>query len=86
MGPESLLVPGEVTAFEIDMWSTSHVFFPGHRVRLEISSSAFPKYDRNLNTGGPIGTGTEMVVASNSVFHDAAHPSQLVLPLIPARA
>jgi uncharacterized protein len=82
--PEKLLEPGAVTTYEIDMWSTSHVFLPGHRIRLEISSSAFPKYDRNLNTGGPIGTGTEMVVAVSSVFHDREHPSQLVLPVIPS--
>ena len=56
--PESRLVPGEVTAFTIDMWSTSHVFRAGHRIRLEVSSSAFPKYDRNLNTGADIATGT----------------------------
>jgi putative CocE/NonD family hydrolase len=84
--PERFLTPGEPTRFEIDMWSTSHVFLPGHRVRLEISSSAFPKYDRNLNTGGPIATGTEMVVAENTVFHDADHPSRLTLPVIPAGA
>ena len=65
--PEPRLTPGEVTEFGIDLWSTSHVFAPGHRIRLEVSSSAFPKYDRNLNTGGPLDTGTEMVTATNSV-------------------
>lgn len=81
--PERLLTPGAVTEFEIDMWSISQVFLPGHRIRLEISSSAFPKFDRNLNTGGPIATETEMVVAQNTVWHEAEHPSQLVLPVIP---
>jgi hypothetical protein len=81
-GPETRLVPGEVTAFTIDMWSTSHVFRAGHRVRLEVSSSAFPKYDRNLNTGGDIATGTEMVTAVNSVWHTSDYPSHLVLPEI----
>lgn len=84
--PEQLLAPGEVTAYEIDMWSTSHVFGAGHQIRLEVSSSAFPKYDRNLNTGGPLATGTEMTVATNSVWHTQEHPSHLILPVIPAGA
>jgi uncharacterized protein len=82
--PESRLVPGEVTAFTIDMWSTSHVFRAGHRIRLEVSSSAFPKYDRNLNTGADIATATEWVTAANSVWHAGEYPSHLVLPEIPA--
>jgi putative CocE/NonD family hydrolase len=82
--PETRLVPGEVTAFTIDMWSTSHVFKAGHRIRLEVSSSAFPKYDRNLNSGADIATATEPVIAVNSVWHTSEHPSQLVLPEIPA--
>jgi hypothetical protein len=81
--PESRLLPGEVTEFGIDLWSTSHVFAPGHRIRLEVSSSAFPKYDRNLNTGGPLDTGTEMVTATNSVWHSRGFASYLVLPEIP---
>jgi uncharacterized protein len=82
--PESRLVPGQVTAFTIDMWSTSHVFKAGHRIRLEVSSSAFPKYDRNLNTGGDIATGTQMATAVNSVWHSSDYPSSLVLPEIPS--
>ena len=78
------MVPGTVHEFEIDMWNTSQVFMEGHRVRLEVSSSAFPKYDRNLNTGEDIGTGTRMVVAENRVWHDALRPSTLVLPVIPS--
>lgn len=83
-GGEQLLEPGAVTSYEIDMWSTSHVFLAGHQIRLEVSSSAFPKYDRNLNTGGPLATGTEMTIAANSVWHTQEHPSHLVLPEIPA--
>jgi uncharacterized protein len=82
---EELIEPGEVTAYEIDMWSTSHVFLAGHRIRLEVSSSAFPKYDRNLNTGGPLATGTEMATATNSVWHSQEHPSHLILPEIGAQ-
>ena len=82
--PEARLVPGEVTAFTIDMWSTSHVFKSGHRIRVEVSSSAFPKYDRNLNTGADIATATEPAKAVNSVWHTRDYPSHLVLPEIPA--
>jgi uncharacterized protein len=77
--------PGTVYRFEIDMWSTSQVFLAGHRIRLEVSSSAFPKYDRNLNTGLPIAAGTAMEVARNRVWHTSAYPSALVLPEIPAK-
>jgi uncharacterized protein len=78
-----LLVPDEVYEFEIDLWNTCQVFKARHRIRLEISSSAFPKYDRNLNTGEDIGTGVSMATATNRVWHDAEHPSRLVLPVIP---
>ena len=78
--------PGTVYRFDVDMWNTSHVFAAGHQVRLEVSSSAFPKFDRNLNTGEDIGTGTRMVAADNRVWHDLEHPSRLVLPVIPAEA
>jgi putative CocE/NonD family hydrolase len=84
-GPETaeLMEPGTVYELHVDLWNTSHVFGSGHRIRLEVSSSAFPKYDRNLNTGEDIGSGTRMVTAENRVWHDAGHPSQLVLPIIP---
>ena len=76
--------PGIVYEFDIDMWNTSQVFQPGHRIRLEVSSSAFPKYDRSLNTDDDIATATRMVTAENRVWHDAEHPSRLILPVIPA--
>ena len=78
-----LMAPGTVYELTIDMWNTSQVFLKGHRIRLDISSSAFPKYDRNLNTGEPVDTGTRMERADNTVWHDAARPSRIVLPLIP---
>ena len=61
-----------------------NVFRAGHRLRLEISSSNFPRFDRNLNTGGPLTTETEMRPARQTVLHDRAHPSHIVLPVIPA--
>jgi uncharacterized protein len=78
-----LMEPGTVYEFAIDLWNTSQVFFKGHRIRLDISSSSFPKYDRNLNTGEPVDTGTRMQSADNTVWHDTARPSRLVLPVIP---
>ena len=59
------------------------MFLPGHRIRLEVSSSNFPRYDRNPNTGAPFGTDAATVVARQTVFHDAGRPSRLVLPVIP---
>lgn len=82
--PAQLLAPGEVVRYEIDMWNTSHTFLSGHAIRLEVTSSAFPRYDRNLNTGGPIATETNSVVAINAIYHDGERASHLILPEIPA--
>jgi predicted acyl esterase len=59
------------------------VFFKGHRIGLEVSSSAFPKYDRNLNKGEDLATGVRMVVAEQAIYHSAEFPSALVLPVVP---
>jgi uncharacterized protein len=77
------ITPGEVIEYEVDLWSTSNTFLPGHRIRLEVSSSNFPRFDRNPNTGEQPGRSTEMVSALQSVFHSSEHPSRLVLPVIP---
>ena len=81
----SWLNPGQVYKFTIDMWSTSNVFRKGHVLRLEISSSNFPRFDRNLNTGEDGASGQRFVSATNAVYHDAEHPSALILPVIPSR-
>src|SRR5207237_1174737 len=73
----------EVTKLTIDLWATSHVFLAGHRMRLEISSSNFPRFDRNLNTGEDQATGTRREIARQTVFHDGRYPSRIVLPIIP---
>jgi len=78
----SLITPGQVYKLTVELWSTSNVFKKGHVLRLEVSSSNFPRFDRNLNTGDDNGTGTRFVSATNSVLHDAQHPSALVLPVI----
>jgi putative CocE/NonD family hydrolase len=75
--------PGRPYCYSIDLWATSNVFLPGHRIRLEISSSNFPRFDRNLNTGAPFGEGSAGVVARQAVFHSAGMPSCVVLPVIP---
>jgi uncharacterized protein len=79
------ITPGTPTEYTIDLWHTAAVFKAGHRLRLDISSSNFPHYDRNLNTGGPIGSGklADAVVATQTIYHDADHPSRLLLPLQP---
>src|SRR5450631_610796 len=77
------LTPGKVYSLTIDLWATSNVFRAGHRLRLEISSSNFPRFDRNLNTGEPAATSARWARATNTILHDAAHPSALVLPVVP---
>ncbi len=77
------LSPGAIEKYEIDLGATANVFKTGHQLRLYVSSSNFPRFARNLNTGEPVATGTRMVKADQVVYHDAAHPSALVLPVIP---
>jgi uncharacterized protein len=83
MEKSTLLEPGKATLFEIDLWVTSNLFRRGHRIRLEVSSSNFPRFDRNPNSGKPFGTDTELLSARQTVFHDREHASHLVLPIIP---
>jgi putative CocE/NonD family hydrolase len=80
----SLLSEGSVYRYEIDVGATSNVFRQGHRIRLQISSSDFPRHDRNLNTGGEIGESAEMATARQVIRHDRERPSHLILPVIPA--
>ncbi|WP_084265424.1 CocE/NonD family hydrolase [Actinomadura macra] len=79
-----LITPGEVYKYTIKLWPTSNMFKAGHRIRLEISSSNFPMYDRNPNTGGKFGTDTTTQPASQTVLHDPEHPSSITLPIMPA--
>jgi len=79
----TLIEPGKIYEYTIDMWATSNTFLPGHRIRLEVSSSNFPRFDRNLNTGEDPATGTRMTVAKQTVYHSTGYPSHLVLPVIP---
>jgi putative CocE/NonD family hydrolase len=80
---EELMVPGEVYQVRIRISPTSNLFTPGHRIRLEISSSNFPRFDRNPNTGEPVGQHTHAIVARNTVYCDRDRPSHVTLPIIP---
>jgi uncharacterized protein len=75
--------PGETYHITVDLWATSNVFLAGHKLRLEVSSSNFPRFDRNLNTGEEQARATRMVKATNVVYHDKGHPSALVVPVVP---
>jgi uncharacterized protein len=75
--------PGETYHITLDLVATSNVFLAGHKLRLEVSSSNFPRFDRNLNTGEEQARGTHMIKATNVVYHDKAHPSALIVPAVP---
>ncbi len=77
------LPPGELDEVTIELYPTSNLFVSGHRIRLDISSSNFPRFDVNPNTGEPIGRNRRQVAADNTVFHDRSHASHVLLPLIP---
>jgi putative CocE/NonD family hydrolase len=68
----------------LELWPTSMVFFKGHRIRLEVSSSNFPRFDRNPNTGTRIASEVNVIPAKQTVRHDPEYPSRLILPIIPA--
>ena len=80
----TLLQPDEIVPVAIDLWGISNVFLAGHRIRVEVSSSCFPKFARNSNTGGNVAMESreQYQVAVNRIYHDADHPSHLLLPLI----
>jgi putative CocE/NonD family hydrolase len=79
----SFVEPGRVYHYTIDLWATSNVFQRGHRIRVEISSSNFPRFDRNTNTGNVIAGDAEFKPALQTVMHDAQHPSHITLPVVP---
>ena len=79
---QELLESGKVYRFRIDLQGTGNVFQKGHRIRLEISSSNFPHYDVNPNTGAPLWSSAETHVAHQAIYHDSDHPSHIVLPII----
>jgi len=80
------ITPGDVYEYKINVWPTSDLFAKGHRIRLEISSSDYPQFAPNPNTGEPFGASAATKVATQTILHDAAHPSSVILPAIPAGA
>jgi uncharacterized protein len=81
----ALMNSEQIYKFSIDLWSTSNVFLKGHLLRLEVSSSNFPRFDRNLNTGEGASSGQNYVPATNTIYHDHEHPSELTLPIVDSR-
>ena len=79
----TLLVPGEICKYSIELWSTSNRFLKNHRIRVEVSSSNFPQFDRNPNTGHPFGLDSDLQIANQTIYHDAEHPSYILLPIVP---
>ncbi len=80
------MTPADDYTFELDLAATANVFKAGHRIRVHVTSSAFPGFGRNLNTGGVNAAETVGVVARNTIFLDAHRPSHILLPVIPAPA
>jgi putative CocE/NonD family hydrolase len=80
---ETLMTPGTACEFTIRLYPTSNVFKRGHRIRVDISSSNFPRFDVNPNTGEPLNRHRRLVVATNTVFHERNRPSRIILPVIP---
>ena len=85
MDKPSLIEPGRVYTYDLDLWNTCQLYRAGHRIRLEIASSAFPKYDRNLNTGEALGQTTRMQVAQQKIYHDQQRLSYVILPIVPRK-
>ena len=83
MSNPTLLEPNRSYCYEIDLWATSNVFKAGHRIRLEVSSSNFPRFDRNTNTGNIIAEDTELRPALQTVFHDVQQASYISLSVVP---
>jgi len=78
------MVPGETVAVSFQLYPTSNVFAVGHRIRVLVTSSSFPRFDPNPNTGEAIGRHTHTVIAHNTIHHDIAHRSRIVVDTIPA--
>jgi hypothetical protein len=81
-GPAKALSPGQAYEYEIELAPTSHVFAAGHRICVHVSSSNFPLWDRNPNTGGDIGLETRTRVATQTIYHDRRRPSRILLPIV----
>ncbi len=79
---EVFLIPGETEEITVDLWHTAHTFLKGHCIRIHVSSSNFPHFDPNMNTGNKFGEDATGIIAEQTVFHDAEHPSYIILPVL----
>jgi hypothetical protein len=79
---EHLMNPGEIYGIDVDLWSTALVFNQGHRIGVAVSSSNSPRFDVNPNTGGPLNTPQNAVIADQTLYQDASHASYLLLPVV----
>ena len=79
----TLIEPETICAYKIILWETSNLFKAGHQIRVEVSSSNFPRFDRNQNTGSTPGLDAEMELAHQTIYHNAQYPSHITLPVIP---
>jgi uncharacterized protein len=82
---EKLMEPGKVYPFTIKLYPTANVFKRGHRIRVDISSSNFPRFDVNPNTGEPLNRHRRMITATNTLYHDLDYPSHILLPVVPGK-
>jgi len=78
----SLIEPGKIYEYRIELLPIAIIFRKAHRIRIHVSSSSWPLWDRNQNTGNPIGMDAEMIVAQQTIYHDTGHPSRIILPII----
>ena len=79
-----LLTPNQQYTYDIEMTGTANVFLPGHRIRIDITSSNFPQFDRNPNTGDDLGASSEIRIAQQTIHHGGKRLSHLTLPVVPA--
>ena len=85
MEKAALIERGKVYAYTLDLWNTCQTFKKGHRIRLQLASSAFPKYDRNAQTGDDLAKATELRKAEQRIYHDKNRPSHIILPVVPKK-
>ena len=81
----SLITPGKTYEYRIELLPIAIVFRKGRRICVHVSSSSWPLWDRNLNTGHPVGMDTQIEIAEQTIYHDAQHPSHIIFPIVPAK-
>ena len=82
LSPPSLITPGKIYEYAVELLPTAIVFRRGHRIRVHLTSSCFPLWDRNPNTGNAVGMDDKLQVARQTIYHDREHPSYIVLPVV----